>query len=196
MSSNKGEATYYGGENPDLPYGLFANPDRRAIRHSEAAGGGFVRDDVVDYRGPDMSFGIVDRSLRGVGQPPTRSHNNDAGWDLYTSERVVIPPGEFRDLPTNVWVAMPDSLWGLVTGRSSALRKHGLLVHSGVIDAGYRGELYAGAFNLSGKQVVIEVGQRLAQFIPMIRPNVEPWWSTEEPPPGTRGAAGFGSTGV
>ncbi|QOC55755.1 deoxyuridine triphosphatase [Gordonia phage Archimedes] len=182
MSNDKAEATFHGGEDPGLPYGLFANPDGRSIRHSEAAGGG-----------PTFSFGPIDQD--GWCQTPTRSHDNDAGWDLYTSEQVVIPPGEFRDLPTNVWVALPDAFWGLVTGRSSALRKHGLLVHSGVIDAGYRGELYAGAFNLSSKDVVVEQGQRFAQFIPIMRPNMSPWWIQGDPPPGTRGTAGFGSTG-
>lgn len=186
--SNKDEAQH------GIPYGLFANPDAREIRHSEAAGGGFVRDDVVPANNSRfVQFGPV--NPRDMAIQPTRSHGNDAGWDLYTSQQVVIPPGEFRDLPTNVWVALPDNLWGLVTGRSSALRKHGLLVHSGVIDAGYRGELYAGAFNLSGQEVVVNKGQRLAQFIPIPRPDNPVTWSTGDPPPGSRGANGFGSTG-
>lgn len=171
----------------EIPYGLFANPDARDTRHV---------DKFVSWASNQMTFGLVDHDKTG-GQPPTRSHENDAGWDLYTCERVVIPPGQFRDLPTNVWVAMPDQWWGLVTGRSSALRKHGLLVHSGVIDSGYRGELYAGAFNLSNKQVIVEPGQRLAQFIPIGRPPaIDPVWSVGDPPPGERGSNGFGSTGL
>ena len=143
----------------------------------------------------EIRFGPLVAETNEKWQYPTRSHADDAGWDLYTSERVVIPPNEFRDLPTNIWVALPANLWGLVTGRSSALRQHGLLVHSGVIDAGYRGELFAGAFNLANRQVIIEPGQRLAQFIPIPRSAIPVEMVLSDPPPGTRGTAGFGSTG-
>ena len=140
-----------------------------------------------------IKFGRVD--VDKPAQIPVLSHHDDAGFDLFCSEAVEIPPGQFRDLPINVWVAQPSGWWGLITGRSSALRKHGLLVHSGVIDAGYRGELFAGAFNLSQQVVRVEVGDRLAQFIPVPRPSLVPKWVEGDPPPGTRGAAGFGSTG-
>lgn len=190
MSNDKAEATYY---NPGNHAGLIANPYSREQLY--AAGGGFYGERVT---GPArdtnfLQFGAVDPMSQH--QVPTKSHDNDAGFDLYTSEEVFIEPGEFRDLPTNVWVALPDRWWGLVTGRSSALRRHGLLVHSGVIDAGYRGELYAGAFNLSKETVVVRPGQRLAQFIPVPLPDLTAVWTAGDPPPGTRGDAGFGSTG-
>lgn len=144
---------------------------------------------------PQIKFGPVDPTRDA--HLPQRAHHDDAGFDLVTTERVVIPSGRFADLPTNIWVALPRGWWGLVTGRSSALRKHGLLVHSGIIDAGYRGELYAGAFNLSDRTVYVEPGQRLAQFIPVPLPPPQVEFIADgPPPPGSRGAAGFGSTGA
>ncbi|AOE44406.1 deoxyuridine triphosphatase [Gordonia phage Ghobes] len=167
---------------------MFANPNQlpqgvAQVRHARTNG----------LNWSELQFGAVDPAK--VAFPPEKAHDNDAGFDLYVTERVVLRPGEFADLPTNVWVALQDEYWGLVTGRSSALRKHGLLVHTGVIDAGYRGELFAGAFNLSGKQVVVEPGQRLAQFLVVPLPNLGAKWVEGEPPPGTRGSNGFGSTG-
>lgn len=186
--------------------GLFANPNHlhpNAARRDKPVPEGTINrlmaaNQVVKmtpFTPPLMQFGAVDRTRGKYVKAPTKSHHDDAGYDLYTSERVVIPAGQFRDIPTNLWVAMPHSLWGLVTGRSSALRKHGLLVHSGVIDAGYRGELFAGAFNLSGHSVTIEQGERMAQFIPIERPELLVGWVDGDPPPGTRGSNGFGSTG-
>ncbi len=141
-----------------------------------------------------IRFGPVDPDL--PAHTPVRAHPDDAGFDLVVTQTAVIRPGEFADLKTNVWVAVPVGWWGLITGRSSALRKLGLLVHSGVIDGGYRGELFAGAFNLSGKVVKVEAGQRVAQFIPMPQPMLVPHWVDGPAPSGTRGTDGFGSTGA
>lgn len=131
------------------------------------------------------------------GVLPTRGHRFDAGLDLYTSRDVVIPPHQFVDVPTDVAGALPDYHWGLLIGRSSTLRKHGLLVHAGVIDQGYRGELFAGAMNLTDEPVRINKGDRIAQLIPVPMPlsGVYPA-QVAELPEGERGNAGFGSTGV
>lgn len=127
---------------------------------------------------------------------PTRGHADDAGLDLYVQRDVVIPPGSFMDVPSGVHVEMPDWSWGLLTGRSSTLRRLGLLVNSGVIDAGYRGELFAGVFNLGKTAVEVHEGERLAQLILLengtarVRPVVAQ--SLRE---GSRNMNGFGSTG-
>jgi len=132
----------------------------------------------------------------GTPRTPTRAHADDAGFDLYTSETVVIPPRQFVDVPTGIALQLPPNHWGFLTGRSSTLRKRGLLVHTGIIDTGYRGELFAGAWNLTDGDVIIEEGERLAQII--IMPNesakmimiLATTLGDHE-----RGVAGFGSSG-
>lgn len=128
---------------------------------------------------------------------PTRGHANDAGLDLYVSEDVVVPPHQFVDIPTDVAGALPEGFWGLLTGRSSTLRKHGLLVHMGVIDQGYRGELFAGVMNLTDEPVTVHRGDRVAQLIlvPMPDCQLTPY-RVDRLPDGDRGSDGFGSTGV
>lgn len=140
-----------------------------------------------------IRFGPVDPSRMAFH--PIKSHPGDAGYDLTVTETTIIKPGQFKDLPTNVWCAMPPRWWGLIQGRSSSLRKLGLMVNPGIIDNGYRGELFAGAFNLGPTNVVVEIGQRVAQFIPMHQPELIPAWSDQSPPHGERGSRGFGSTG-
>lgn len=136
-----------------------------------------------------------------LGQPklPTRAYNDDAGFDLYTSERTEIPAGAFIDIPTNIAIELPYWAWGMLTGRSSTLRKRGLLVHTGIIDPGYRGELYAGAFNLTGETVVVEAGERVAQFIIIqnatAEVDIELLGPDESFNPHPRGEQGFGSSG-
>ena len=105
--------------------------------------------------------------LSGEGNPRvlTKTYPGDAGWDLYVSRDVVIPAYSFTDIHTDIAIAMPEGLWGRVTGRSSALRKYGLLVNEGIIDNGYRGELFIGVFNLTNHDQFIPAGTRLAQLI-------------------------------
>lgn len=129
---------------------------------------------------------------------PTRGHRSDAGVDLYCSETLTIEPHGFVDVPTGVYTRLPNMTWGLLTGRSSTLRRHGLMVVQGVIDQDYRGELFAGVQNMRPHPVVVERGSRLAQLIVVPLPGyLDP---VEIPRSGlgetARGEGGFGSTGV
>lgn len=82
----------------------------------------------------------------------------------------------------------------MITGRSSALRNLGLHVMQGIIDNGYRGELFTTLFNLGDGEVILSPGDRVSQLIlfPMITPPVE---HSDALSPSDRGVAGFGSTG-
>jgi dUTP pyrophosphatase len=106
----------------------------------------------------------------------------------------VLNPGESRDLPTGIAVEFPAGYWGRITGRSSTLRKRGLFVNEGVIDAGYRGELLVYVTNRQSTRVEVASGERLAQLIvqPVVQAPAE--WS-DELSPSDRGTNGFGSTG-
>jgi dUTP pyrophosphatase len=99
---------------------------------------------------------------------PTRAYPDDAGIDLVSIDGAAIVPGGFVDLRSQVEkVQLPHNTWGLITGRSSTLRKHGLHVPIAVIDTGWRGPLFVGVWNLSSKTVIVDPGTRLAQLIAM-----------------------------
>lgn len=131
------------------------------------------------------------------GVLPQRAFDDDAGLDLVVSEATTILPGTFQDVPCGLAVELPSWSWGLVTGRSSALRKRGLLVHSGVIDAGYRGPIYSGAWNMTDQPVIVEKGERIAQLIVLsnMTRHIDPI-ETQGLTKSARGESGFGSTGA
>lgn len=132
----------------------------------------------------------------GDGKMPTRSHPGDAGFDLYVSDTVCVRPGEFIDAPCDISIQLPSNMWALVTGRSSTIRRRGLLVVQGIIDSGYRGPIYTGVQNLGNEEVWIEQGERLAQLIPFeLVSNAVEFMYVDELRDSTRGERGFGSTG-
>lgn len=126
---------------------------------------------------------------------PFRAYEGDAGADLYTSEQTVVRPGSFADVPCGIRLQLPVGYWARITGRSSSLRRRGLLVSEAVIDNGYTGPIYAGVFNLTDTPVVVQVGERVAQLIlhPVVSANYQV--TDEIVSYDGRGPAGFGSSG-
>lgn len=127
---------------------------------------------------------------------PERKYVGDAGVDLVTSQEVVVPPGEFRDVPTGLRIGLPPGFYARITGRSSTLRKRGLLVSEGIIDNGYTGPLFSGVWNLTSEPVTIAVGERVAQLI--LHPiTAVPFLQVNDIVSADgRGSNGFGSSGL
>jgi deoxyuridine 5'-triphosphate nucleotidohydrolase len=128
---------------------------------------------------------------------PIRHYSGDAGFDLIVSETVYVPVGDFMDIPLGISVELPPGVWAMLTGRSSTLRRRGLLVTMGIIDNGYRGPLYAGCQNVSREGQRIGRGERIAQLIPYRLESsgldLEQVYALGE---SDRGANSFGSTGT
>ena len=96
---------------------------------------------------------------------PYKKYLGDAGWDLYVSRPCDIQPGETVDVHTDLQIDMPSKTYARITGRSSTLRKHGLLVYEGIIDNGYTGEMFVCVHNMGKEVFHVEPGMRLAQII-------------------------------
>lgn len=138
-------------------------------------------------------------TIKWIGAPdfePRRGVVGDAGFDLIVSEACVIRPGDFVDIPCGIAIELPHDCWAMVTGRSSTLRKRGVLIHTAIIDQGYRGPLFAGAWNLGDKIERVNRSERIAQIIPMpLAASMLSLRHVEELAPSIRGDSGFGSTG-
>lgn len=138
--------------------------------------------------------------------PPFAAMNyeGDCGYDLATTEEVVIGVGETADIPCGVAIALPPHTFGWITGRSSTWSKWKLQVMGGIIDEGWRGELFTLVYRplvSNDKEPgarVIPVGTRLAQIIilPNLAGQVKMYRVLPDDLPGSdRGTNGFGSTG-
>lgn len=128
---------------------------------------------------------------------PYKKYSGDAGWDLFVSEDCDIPAGETVDVHTGIKIHMPRALFARITGRSSSLRKHKLLVNEGIIDNGYTGEMFICVHNLGTETFHVEHGMRLAQILFHQIEDVR--WSQVDSIGSSsdgRGDRGFGSTGV
>ena len=139
---------------------------------------------------------VVFEAMTEGAQLPTRAYETDAGFDLYVSETTYVPAGGLVvDIPSGVALQINPGEWALITGRSSTIRKKRLHVVNGVIDAGYRGELFAGVQNLNSHAVTIEKGERVAQIILMGAAASGRTAVLGKVADAPRGANGFGSSG-
>lgn len=126
---------------------------------------------------------------------PTKAHNDDAGWDLYVTKDTIIKPGKWEDVPLGIAIQPPPGVWFRIVGRSSTFRKRRILVLEGIIDEGYRGELFVGCTNLGDTDVEIKAGERICQMLPgYTMQHFSPAWSLSLSAH-ARGSKGFGSSG-
>ena len=133
----------------------------------------------------------------GEGNQLTQAHEGDAGFDLAYNgtEPFIIEPGQRASVPTGVHVELPEGYYSLIVGRSSSFSKRDLLIPLSVIDAGFRGELFAVCKNYGDKQQTIMPNERIAQLLPMplIAPMIQ--WCNSDLTASSRGDLGFGSSG-
>jgi deoxyuridine 5'-triphosphate nucleotidohydrolase len=140
------------------------------------------------------SFAAIARNVWAdiIFRNPDRHYH----FDNYDRWRYAVPPNGFVDVDCGIEIQLPEGVWGLITGRSSAVRKKGLLIPNGIIDTGYRGRLFMPVQNLSGVTQLIEPGERIGQLVLMqnMSLGVE-IVRVETLDPSERGDKGRGSTG-
>lgn len=131
------------------------------------------------------------------GFEPSYAKPGDAGADLKSTESVTLKAGERALVKTGVKIAMPDGYVGLVHPRSGLAAKNGITVLNapGTVDAGYRGEIMVTLLNTSNEDFVITAGDRIAQLVFQKFERAD-FIVVEELPESSRGATGFGSSGV
>lgn len=138
----------------------------------------------------------IKRLDKGIALPRYQ-HAGDAGLDLPSRIDYVIEPGERAMIPTGIAVAIPEGYAGFVMIRSGLAARHGIAcVNSpGLIDAGYRGEIFVIMLNTDrSKPFHIKRGDRIAQLVlqRVVEAVVVEMDDLDET---SRGEGGFGSTG-
>ena len=124
-----------------------------------------------------------------------------AGMDLRAAvaanAAITLQPGERALIPTGLVLEIPAGFEAQIRPRSGLAFKNGItcLNSPGTIDSDYRGEVKALLINHGTEPFVIERGMRIAQMViaPVTQVTVCEAGETTDT---TRGAGGFGSTGV
>jgi dUTP pyrophosphatase len=122
-----------------------------------------------------------------------------AGLDLLAAIAVdvTLAPGAIELVPTGIAIALPDGVEAQVRPRSGLAAKNGVTVLNspGTIDADYRGEIKVILINHGPQPFVVTRGMRIAQMVvaPVARAV---WTECSALPDSSRGAGGFGSTGL
>ena len=128
-----------------------------------------------------MSLGVKKLCYDAI--VPTRGSDGAVGYDLYSSEDVVVPCQAGRALVgTGITVVLPPGVYGRVAPRS------------GVIDPDYTGEIKVILFNHGENDFEIKKGDRIAQLV-LERCETPPVEEINIVEDTERGSGGFGSTG-
>ena len=123
------------------------------------------------------------------------AHPGDAGLDLYTGrQQLTLLQNTVERVGSGISVQLPEGHVGLVVIRSS-LGSRGVTMAngSGVIDAGYRGEIGLLLLNTSFEPVVLPPYSKVAQLLVMPVARVKPT-EVSVLDDSVRGSGGFGST--
>ena len=143
----------------------------------------------------------VERLPHGRDLPlPAKATALAAGFDLHAAVAapLTLQPLERAAVPTGLRLAIPAGFEGQVRPRSGLALRFGLTVVNapGTIDADYRGELMVAMVHLGAEPIVVEPGMRIAQivFAPVLDARLVE--GPVEDAASSRGAGGFGSTGL
>ena len=143
-----------------------------------------------------MNIRIINRSKNNL---PAYETAHAAGMDLRADveEAVTLKPMERKLVPTGLYIELPEGFEAQIRPRSGLAFKHGIgIVNSpGTIDADYRGEIKVLLVNLSDQLFEVQPGDRIAQMV-IAKHEKANWIEVEELNETTRGAGGFGHTGV
>ncbi len=135
------------------------------------------------------------KKLHPDAKIPTFAHATDAGMDLYTLQALEIAPMMRTQVATGIAFEIPDGYVGLIWDKSGLSHKKGLKTLGGVVDAGYRGEVFVGVINLGSETITFDVGDKIAQMVlqKIEHPEIV---EVAELADADRGTGAFGSTGA
>src|SRR3990167_10225648 len=88
------------------------------------------------------------KKLHPNAKIPTK-RDGDAGFDLYTPFPFELKPMEKRDIPIGISIELPYGYYARIAPKSSISKNYSIIVHAGVSDPSYRGEIQVILQNLS-----------------------------------------------
>ena len=143
-----------------------------------------------------MQIRIINQSNNPL---PAYETAGAAGMDIraYAEADIVLQPLERRQIPTGLFIELPDGYEAQIRPRSGLAFKHGITLPNSpaTIDSDYRGEIKVALINLSTEPFTVHSGDRIAQMV-IARYDHAVWLPTDILSETTRGTGGFGHTGL
>ena len=130
---------------------------------------------------------------------PSYATQGSAGMDIYAAveQECVILKGESLLIPSGFSIELPVGYEAQIRPRSGLAMNHniGIMNSPGTIDSDYRGEVKIILTNFGKKDFIVKRGDRIAQMVISQYTRIE-WDETDQLSDTTRGAGGFGHTGI
>ena len=134
------------------------------------------------------------KKVRKGAKLPSQPYAGDVGYDLCAAEAVAVLAGERVTIPTGLALELPEGHAGLIWDKSGLAAKYGLTVLGGVVDAGYRGEVFVCLMNTGSEPHAFAAGDKVAQLV-VQKVALPAIVEVDELADSERGARGFGSSG-
>ena len=125
---------------------------------------------------------------------PTKAHDTDAGFDLYSRDTIYISPNWNFSFDTGVHILIPKGYVGFLKSKSGLNVLH-CIQSDGVIDAGYTGSITVKLYNHGDATYRVQKGDKISQIVILPLPEVELEQVDEFLEITERGDDGFGSSG-
>lgn len=111
--------------------------------------------DTTDSNDDDDSVEILWACEEGVEEP--HKNEEDLGYDVkahFDTDQWVIPPHTTSLIPTGLYAAVPVR-WGLIAKEKGSTGAIGMKCGAGVIDSGYRDEIFIAITNENDSYLII-----------------------------------------
>lgn len=156
-----------------------------------------IQSEFDDYT-PKLELGYT--KLHEDAVEPKYNYESDSGFDLHSTEEIIVPPFGRVLVPTGISLDINDGFEVQVRSKSGLALKQGLMCLNspGTVDNGYTGEVKVIIFNTNQEPFTISKGMKVAQAV--LCPVVNGKWvdlvKKETINNKERGENGFGSTGI
>jgi dUTP pyrophosphatase len=143
---------------------------------------------------------LVYKKLIPEAVTPKYNYESDSGFDLYSTEDVIVAGLGRCLVPTGLSFDIGEMHEIQVRSKSGLAINEGLFVLNspGTVDSGYNGEIKVIIFNTNQHEYIIKKGTKIAQAV--LCPVTSGMWvelvETNKLNDKERGSNGFGSTGI
>ena len=147
---------------------------------------------------PKMDLGY--KKLNSEAIDPKYNYEGDSGFDLYSTEEIVIEPFGRALVPTGLAFDIKDGYEIQVRSKSGLAINQGLFVLNspGTVDSGYLGEIKVILFNTNKDAFTIKKGMKVTQAVlsPVVNGKLVNLELRKDLGNKDRNSNGFGSTGI